>query len=56
MSIELYLRNRNRGKSMEEVQKKYGLSEGSVYTLELGYQCYLKGLPLDSAIEIIKSY
>lgn len=41
---------------MEEIQDHHYLSEGTVYTLELAYQCYLKRIPLDAAIEIIKSY
>jgi hypothetical protein len=55
MTIEKYLKMRNDGKSLEEIQKENYLSEGTVYTLELGYQCYLKRLPLDKAIEIIQS-
>jgi len=55
MTIERYLKMRNEGKSLIEIQKENHLSEGTVYTLELGYQCYLKKLPLDKAIEIIRS-
>ncbi|MEK4247124.1 hypothetical protein MKZ20_17645 [Psychrobacillus sp. FSL K6-2684] len=55
MTIETYLRMRDNGKAIEEIQKEEYLSEGTVYTLELGYQCYLKKLPLDKAIEIIRS-
>ena len=55
MSIEKYLKMRNNGMSLEDIQNEKYLSEGTVYTLELGYQCYLKRLPLDKAIEIIKS-
>lgn len=55
MTIESYLKMRNGGKTLEEIQKENYLSEGTVYTLELGYQCYLKKLLLDNAIEIIKS-
>lgn len=54
MTIEAYLKMRNNGKSLEEIQKQKALSEGTVYTLELGYQCYLKKLSLDKAIEIIQ--
>jgi hypothetical protein len=54
MTIEVYLKMRNNGKSLEEIQKENSLSEGTVYTLELGYQCYLKKLSLNKAIEIIK--
>ncbi|UPI13221.1 hypothetical protein [Bacillus phage SBSphiJ6] len=56
MTIEQYLKYRKRGDSMEEVQDQHHLSEGTVYTLELAYQCYLKRIPLDAAIEIIKCY
>jgi hypothetical protein len=55
MTIERYLKMRNNGKTLEEIQRENHLSEGTVYTLELGYQCYLKRLSLDKAIEIIKS-
>lgn len=56
MTIEKYLKMRNSGKSLEDIQKENSLSEGTVYTLELGYQCYLIKLPLDKAIELIKSH
>ena len=56
MTIEVYLKKRNNGKSFEEIQNENALSEGTAYTLELGYQCYLKKLSLDKAIEIIKKY
>ena len=55
MTIEVYLKLRNNGKSLKEIQKENALSEGTVYTLELGYQCYLKKLNLDKAIEIIQN-
>ncbi|CAF1778616.1 hypothetical protein NRS6094_04372 [Bacillus subtilis] len=55
MTIESYLKMRNNGKTLEEIQEKNSLSEGTVYTLELGYQCYLKRLSLDKAIEIVKN-
>ena len=55
-TIEKYLKMRDSGKTLEDIQKENCLSEGTVYTLELGYQCYLKKLPLDKAIKIIKSY
>ena len=54
MTIEVYLKMRNNGKTLSEIQQEKALSEGTVYTLELGYQCYLKRLPLDRAIEIVK--
>ena len=54
MTIEVYLKMRNNGKTLEEIQQNKALSDGTVYTLELGYQCYLKRLPLDKAIGIIK--
>ncbi|MCY7865957.1 hypothetical protein P8918_12970 [Bacillus spizizenii] len=53
MTIEVYSKMRNNGKSLEDIQRGYSLSEGTAYTLELGYRCYLKDLPLDKAIEII---
>lgn len=54
MTIEVYIKLRNIGKSLEQIQEEKHLSECTVYTLELGYQCYLKKLPLDKAIEIIQ--
>lgn len=54
MTIEKYLKLRDKGLELEEIKYEYSLSEGTTYTLELGYQCYLKRLPLDEAIEIIK--
>ncbi|MBW3699378.1 hypothetical protein C2U27_03700 [Bacillus aerophilus] len=54
MTIEVYLKMRNNGKTLEEIQRDEALSEDTVYTLELRYQCYLKRIPLDKAIEIIK--
>ena len=54
MTIEVYLKMRNSGKRLEEIQDEKSLSGATVYTLELGYQCYLKKLPLDKAIEIIQ--
>lgn len=57
MSIESYIVKRStRGMTMEEIQEEYSLSEGTVYTLELGYQCYLKSIPLDRAIAVIERY
>ena len=57
MTIESYIVKRSkRGMTMEEIQVEYSLSEGTAYTLELGYQCYLKSIPLDLAIEVIKRY
>lgn len=55
MTIECYLKMRNEGKGLVEIQQKNHLSEATVWTLELGYQCYLKKIPLDKAIEIIWS-
>ncbi|AGY47478.1 hypothetical protein BSP10_117 [Bacillus phage BSP10] len=57
MTIESYIVKRStRDMTMEEIQEEYSLSEGTVYTLELGYQCYLKSIPLDRAIKVIKRY
>ena len=55
MTIEEYLNRRDNGQSLEEIQKEKLLSEGTVWTLELGYQCYLRKLPLDQAISIIEN-
>ena len=56
MTIERYLKMRDSGKTLEEIQKENYLSEGTVYTLELGYQCYLKKLPFDNAINVIQNF
>ncbi|WCS69328.1 hypothetical protein Goe20_02110 [Bacillus phage vB_BsuM-Goe20] len=57
MTIESYIVKRSkRDMTMKEIQEEYSLSEGTVYTLELGYQCYLKSIPLDRAIEVINRY
>ncbi len=55
MTIEEYLKRRDSGQSLEEIQKEKLLSEATVWTLELGYQCYLRKLPLDKAVSIIKN-
>ena len=56
MTIEKYLKLRDNGRSLEGIQYEHSLSEGTVYTLELGYQCYLKKLPLDEAIDLVMKY
>lgn len=55
MRMEVYLKLRNNGKDLEEIQQENYLSESTVWTFELGYQCYLKNIALDDAIEIIKN-
>lgn len=55
MTIEEYLNRRENGQSLEEIQKEKLLSESTVWTLELGYHCYLRNLPLDKAITIIEN-
>lgn len=54
MTIEKYLKMRDKGLSLENVMWEHSLSEATAYTLELGYQCYLKKLPLDMAIKLIQ--
>lgn len=54
MTIERYIKKRDGGWSLEEIQNEHSLSEGTVYTLELGYQCYLRKLSLVDAIDIIR--
>lgn len=56
MTIEVYKNQREAGKTVEDIQRERSLSEGTVWTLELGYQCYLNKIPLDRAIEIIQEY
>lgn len=55
MTIEEYINHRDNGQSLEEIQNDKLLSEATILTLELGYQCYLRKLPLDKAISIIKN-
>lgn len=55
MTIEQYIKRRDNGQSLVEIQKDKLLSEASIWSLELGYQCYLLKLPLDEAISIIKN-
>lgn len=54
MTIESYTKMRDGGKGLGDIQYKYNLSDATAWTLELGYQCYLKNLPLEKAIEIIR--
>lgn len=54
-SINQYIKTRQRGYTVDDIQKHCCIDEATAYTWELGYQCYLKKLPLDKAIEIIKS-
>ncbi|KIU09856.1 hypothetical protein SC09_contig10orf00030 [Bacillus subtilis] len=46
---------RNKGYELVDIQKKHILSDGTVWTLELGYTCYLKTLPLDYVVTIVSS-
>lgn len=55
MTMETYLRLRDGGKSLEEIQNEASLSEATVWTFELGYHCYLRNIALDDAIVIIKN-
>lgn len=55
MTIEQYIKRRDNGQSLVEIQKDKLLSEATIWTLELGYQCYLRKLPLDEAVSIIEN-
>ncbi|MDU0078200.1 hypothetical protein RUW00_22015 [Bacillus sp. IS1] len=55
MTMERYLKLRYNGKTMKEIQNEYELSDSTVWTLELGYTCFLKGIPLDEAVKAIFS-
>ncbi|MFF5994827.1 hypothetical protein AAGS61_08690 [Lysinibacillus sp. KU-BSD001] len=55
MTIEQYLMERDSGRTLEEIQADYLFSEATVWTLELGYQCYLKKMPLDEAVNLVKN-
>ncbi|MEK5071739.1 hypothetical protein [Sporosarcina sp. FSL K6-1508] len=54
MTIEGYIKRRNNGQSLGDIQNEKGLSEATVWTMELGYQCHLCHVPLDQAISVIK--
>ncbi|WP_214482925.1 hypothetical protein [Bacillus sp. SM2101] len=54
MTIEQYIKHRRNGKEIEEIKEENLLSEETTLTFELGYQCYLKKLPLDRAISFIQ--
>lgn len=56
MRMEYYIQLRDNGQSLEAIREEEELSEATVWTLELGYQCYLRKLPLDQAIDIIKEH
>ncbi|MFS0815344.1 hypothetical protein ABC382_00050 [Lysinibacillus sp. 1P01SD] len=55
MTLEQYIKRRDNGQSLVEIQKEKLLSESTVWTLELGYQCYLRKLPLDKAVSFIEN-
>lgn len=55
MTIESYLGCRDDGMTLVQIQEEQGLSEATVWTLELGYQCYLKNMPLDDAVNLVKT-
>lgn len=54
MNIEMYIKMRDAGKTVEEIREYKGLSDATAYTLELGYTCYLKRLSLDVVILCIE--
>lgn len=54
-TIEGYIRVRESGLTMEEIETKYYLSEANVYCWEMGYQCYKKNVSLDDALAVVKS-
>lgn len=55
MTIEIYLKLRDSGRTLEDIQKEYALSEGTVWTFEVGYQCYLQKIPLHDCAAYIQS-
>ncbi|MED1017894.1 hypothetical protein [Bacillus atrophaeus] len=55
MTLEQYIKLRNKGYDLPEIERDYVLSEGTVWNLELGYTCYLKRIPLDQAVAAISS-
>lgn len=54
MNIEKFIKLRESGQHIGQIEYEHKLSEATLYTLEIGYQCYLKRIPLDKAINIIK--
>lgn len=56
MNIEEYIRRRKEGQSMDFIIDKSIVStEDTIWVLELGYQCHLKGIRLDDAIDLIQA-
>jgi len=55
MTMLKYIRLRE-ACEIESIRKEYAMGDADVYTWELGYQCYLKKLPLDTAINVIQAY
>lgn len=53
VNLESYINVRKSGKTMQEIQTRKCLSEATAYCWEIGYQCYLKKIPLDKALETI---
>ena len=54
MTIESYLGCRDAGMTLAQIQEEQGISEATVWSFELGYQCYLKNMPLDDAVNLVK--
>lgn len=52
-NLEMYINTRNSGLTMEQIQNQFRLSGATTYCWEIGYQCYLKCLPLDKCLELV---
>ncbi|MGN5650323.1 hypothetical protein [Bacillus sp. Brlt_9] len=52
MALEEYIDYRNAGMQMKEIQKEGNMSENTALTLELGYRCSIKDIPLKSMLNL----
>jgi hypothetical protein len=52
MSLEEYIKYRNAGMQIEDIQKENNMSENTALTLELGYRCSVKDIPLKSLLNL----
>jgi hypothetical protein len=50
-SIESYIKIRENSNTAEEIQKKYRLSEATLYVFEIGYQCFKQKISLDVVLK-----
>lgn len=56
LNIQDYVRQRDKGKSIGEIQKENNLDDAMLYTLELAYTSHSNQIALVEAIEILRNY